>query len=261
MFSPFALEAFQVQFEEQLDALTGAMRAHAEACYPAEACGFVIGVGKKAHFMPARNVAESSTNQFVIDHLDYARAEDSGEILAIWHSHPNTSNEPSDADRAGCNMTELPWMISSLYQGEGGFTHEEPRLLLPDGSRVEYVGRPYIFGTFDCYSLLTDFYEREFAIKLRRFPELRISHWWDKGYDILGDNWASQGFELVTDGQFNHGDLLLIAMDAKVANHVAIYVTGDIILHHLVNRLSRRETFGPYWYSRVKLHLRHRTKC
>ena len=250
-----------MQFEEQLDALTGAMQQHAQACYPSEACGFVIAVGKKAVFRPAANVAQDPRDQFVIDHRDYAAAEDTGEILAIWHSHPELTTAPSDADRAGCNMTELPWLISSIRREAQGFVHDGPHLLSPDDWRAEYVGRPYVFGTFDCYSLLTDFYEREFAIKLHPFAELRIRNWWGRGYDILGDNWASQGFEPVTDGQFEHGDLLLIAMDSSVANHVAIYVTGDIILHHLVNRLSRRETFGPYWYSRVKLHLRHQTKC
>lgn len=237
------------------------MQKHAKACYPNEACGFVISSGKKATFMPAANVAQSPSHQFLIDHQDYATAEDSGEILAIWHSHPDSSCDPSEADRAGCNMTELPWLISSVRREADEFVHDGPKLLAPDAWQAEYVGRPYVFGTFDCYSLLADFYEREFGIKLRHFVELRISNWWNRGYDILGDNWASQGFKVVTDGEFKHGDVLLIAMDSDVANHVAIYVTGDIILHHLVNRLSRRETFGPYWYSRVKLHIRHQTTC
>jgi proteasome lid subunit RPN8/RPN11 len=237
------------------------MGAHAKACYPSEACGLVISAGAKAKFMPAANVAQNSLDHFVIDHHTYAAAEDAGDVLAIWHSHPDKSNDPSDADRAGCNMTELPWLISSIHKQGDELAHQGPKLLMPDDWRADYVGRPYVFGAFDCYSLLTDFYECEFAIKLHHFPELRISNWWCRGYDILGDNWLSQGFLPVTDGQFKHGDLLLIAMNSSVPNHVAIYVTGDIILHHLVNRLSRRETFGPYWLSRLKLHLRHQTKC
>jgi proteasome lid subunit RPN8/RPN11 len=238
------------------------MREEAERCFPREACGFVIRADhKKARFMPANNVAESN-DQFLIQSDDWMRAEDAGEILAIWHSHPNTSNQPSEYDQAGCNMTELPWLISSIHVEEGRFVHDpSPRLVMPNGARAEYVGRPYVFGTFDCYSLVTDFYEREFRIKLRRFPELRISHWWNKGLDIVSENWESQGFIRVTDGTFQNGDILGIGMDSEVPNHLAVYVMGDIILHHLVNRLSRRETFGPYWLSRTKLHLRHKSKC
>lgn len=248
--------------EELLDdALTGAMRRHAEACFPREACGFIVAQGKKARFLPCDNAAEHPSDQFLISHLDYARAEDAGEILAIWHSHPNASSEPSEADLAGCEASELPWLISSLRMIEGAIVHEAPRLVRPSGFEVDYIGRPYIFGTFDCYSLMTDYYERELGIDLERFPHLRIKEWWRKGFDILGENWVSQGFRIVEDGSFEEGDVLGIAMDSTVMNHVAIYVTGDIILHHLVNRLSRRETFGPYWHSRVKLHLRHRTKC
>lgn len=238
------------------------MRRHAEACYPQEACGFVIGNGKKATFMACANAAEHPEEHFLISHLDYAAAEDVGEILAIWHSHPSSSSEPSEADLAGCEASELPWLISSLRKEQDGFAHEPVRLVEPSGFEVDYVGRPYLFGTFDCYSLVADYYEREYGICLNRFANLRINKWWSKGFDILDEaTCESAGFVKVTDDTFEPGDVLCIAMDSQVANHVALYVTGDIILHHLVNRLSRRETFGPYWLSRVKLHLRHRTKC
>lgn len=252
-----------MQFEEQLDdALTGQMRRHAEACYPQEACGFIIGTGKKAQFMPCTNAAEQPHLHFLIHHTDYARAEDTGDILAIWHSHPTGSNEPSEADLAGCEASELPWLISGLHMVDGALIHEGTRLVKPSGFRVDYVGRPYVFGTFDCYSLVVDYYEREYGIHLNQFPHLRINQWWRHGLDILHEPaWDELGFDKVENGEFQQGDVLCLAMDSEVANHVALYVTGDIILHHLVNRLSRRETFGPYWFSRVKLHLRHRTKC
>lgn len=251
-----------MQFEEQLDeALIGAMRRHAELCYPNEACGLVIGTGKKAQFLPCENAAEQPNLHFLISHIDYARAEDAGEILSIWHSHPDGSTEPSEADLAGCEASELPWLISALRKTDGEFVHDELRLVQPSGFQVDYVGRPYIFGTFDCYSLVADYYRQEFNIHLPGFSGLRIDQWWRKGHDVIGDNWKSQNFVSVQDGVFEAGDVIGLAMNSDVVNHVAIYVGGDIILHHLVNRLSRRETFGPYWLSRVRLHLRHATKC
>lgn len=245
---------------EQLDdRLRSALRAEAERRYPREACGFVVAKGKKSMFVPAVNVAQGN-DQFVIDHASYALAEDTGEILAIWHSHPEADGAASQADLAGCEMTELPWLISPIRK-EGGFIHGEITVIEPSGFVLPYVGRPYIFGTFDCYSLFTDYYRREFDIRLDSFHNLRIDHWWQRGYDVLEDNWRSQGFVPVTDGSFRQGDALTFAMDSKIANHVALYVSDDIILHHLVNRLSRTETFGPYWLSRLKHHLRHTSKC
>lgn len=236
------------------------MREEAERCFPREACGFVIGRGKKAFFMAAQNMA-AQHNEFVINHIDYAKAEDAGDILAIWHSHPNADGTPSDADRAGCEATELTWLISPITQGEGGFVHGDVTVMQPDGFQMPYVGRPYIFGTFDCYSLVTDFYLREFGIRLDHFKNLRIQQWWRRGFDILEDNWRSQDLVLVTDGSFVEGDILTFAVESEVANHLAVYVTSDIILHHVVNRLSRRETLTPYWMKGLKHHLRHISKC
>jgi proteasome lid subunit RPN8/RPN11 len=238
-----------------------AMRQEAERCYPREACGFVIGKGKKSYFMPAINKAHSG-DQFLIDHTTYAMAEDEGEILAIWHSHPDCGGQPSEADLAGCEMTQLTWLISPLTQQDNGvFVHDEIVVMQPSGFQMPYLGRPYIFGTFDCYSLLVDYYRREFDIHLDHLQSVRIERWWQRGYDIIEDNWAKLGFVPVTDGNFEQGDLLTFAVDSEVANHVAVYVTGDIILHHPVNRLSRRETLGPYWSSKIKHHLRHQSKC
>lgn len=251
-----------MRFEASLDdALTAAMRKHAEACYPNEACGLILGDGKKAEFVAAENVSQEPRGQFLIDHETYRRAVDSGRLLAIWHSHPDSSGEPSELDRAGCEATALPWLISGIRHTSAGFEHDRPQLVEPTGQVTDYVGRPYVFGTFDCYTLMVDFYRREFGIELPRFSEFRIEKWWTRGYNILEDLWPQADLVPVTDGTFEHGDVLFIAMGGEVPNHVAIYVTGDIILHHLVNRLSRRETFGPNWLSMVKLHLRHKSKC
>lgn len=252
---------FRVPYVERPDeALLAAMRSEAELRFPKEACGFVIARGKKAIFMPAENTADG-TDQFIIDPASYARAEDAGEVLAIWHSHPNASGTPSEADMAGCEATELTWLISPLWAGEGGFVHDDVTVMQPSGFQMPYVGRPYLFGTFDCYSLVTDYYAREFDIRLARMGHARIKQWWRHGHDIIEDNWRAQGLAPVTDGSFEPGDILTFAMDSEVANHIAVYVTGDIMIHHLVNRLSRNETLGPFWMSRLKHHFRHTSKC
>ncbi|VTR60928.1 Uncharacterised protein [Serratia fonticola] len=62
---------------------------HAAAEYPNESCGFVVQNGRKARYLPCRNVAENALDNFVISPQEYAQAEDQGEIIRIIHSHPD----------------------------------------------------------------------------------------------------------------------------------------------------------------------------
>ena len=243
------------------DPLTRQMQEAAIAAYPNEACALIVGVGKKARFFPCANLSSEPRTSFRLDPADYARAEDTGEILAIWHSHVDTPTTPSDADRAGCEATELPWLISAVHKQGETFEHHKPVILEPNGFQMPYLERPYIFGTFDCYSLVVDYYEREYGIKLDRMVNHRIEQWWRKGHDLIGDYYAAQGFVEVSNDTWNEGDVLAFGINSTIPNHVAIYVTGDIILHHMVNRLSRRETCGGYWRSHLTHHLRHTSKC
>lgn len=251
-----------MQFEVQRnDALTQALRQEALARYPQEACGLIVGVGKKTRFVPCRNISPFPKEQFVLCPEDYMKAADMGEVIALWHSHPEGTCEPSDADRAGCQAMQIPWLISAIRKEGEGFCHLGPQLIEPDGFKADYIGRPYVFGVFDCYTLFVDYYEREFGIKLDPYPELREMDWWKSGKDFFGEHFAAQDFIEVTDGTWQQGDGLIFSVDSLVPNHIAIYVTGDIILHHVNGRLSRRDTLSGFWGDRITHHIRHRSKC
>lgn len=237
------------------------MRQEAERCYPREACGLIVAIGKKMRFVACTNTSHVPNEQFVLAPEDWMRAADMGEVIALWHSHPNGNCQPSEADRAGCEASQVPWLISALVKDAESFTHFGPELTEPDGFKADYVGRPYVFGIFDCMSLVNDFYEREYGIQIERFPELRQMEWWRHGFNHFGDNYASQGFVAVTDDSWQEGDLLMFSVDSEVPNHVALYVTADIILHHVIGRLSRKDSLGGFWRSHLSHHLRHTTKC
>lgn len=240
--------------------LTEAFKAEAEARYPNEACGVIVKVGKRARFVPCRNDALDPKHFFLLNRSDYAEAEKLGEVIAIWHSHPEGVPFASDADRAGCEATAIPWLVSALSKNDASFTHAGPNLIEPSGFEMPYTERPYVFGVFDCYSLLTDYFQREYEIKLTQYPELRTPEWW-AGKNYFAEYFEKEGFVEVTDGTYNEGDVLLFAMGSQQPNHVAIYIGNDIILHHLLNRLSRRETCGHIWLSEMTHHLRHKSRC
>lgn len=220
-------------------AIRKAAEDHAAQCYPREACGLLVNQGVEIFYWPCRNdAAAGATDHFILNPEDYAAADAAGDILAIIHSHPDSSPEPSQADRVACEATGLPWHIVSW-----------PALAWascqPEGYKAPLIGRVWSHGVLDCYSIIRDWYQLERGITLPDFP--REDNWWRKGKNLYVDNFKAAGFVEVADGKPQHGDVLLMQVLSDVANHGAIYLDGDFILHHLHNRLSCREVYGGYY--------------
>jgi proteasome lid subunit RPN8/RPN11 len=232
-------------------------RALAEQSYPNEACALLVGVGKRSKFFACRNISTDPTSQFLIHPDDYIAAESAGDIIGLWHSHTNTNSSPSEIDIACCEAMEVPWIISSIWQENEEFKHGPMTTITPLGEPLEYVGRPYVFGQIDCYSLTVDFYKREFGIVLPPFKDRRIDFWWKNGTDYFGNLYKEQGFQDV-EGEWKRGDVVMFGVGSDIPNHVAIYLGAGIILHHVVNRLSRREECSPYWSEKVVRCVRHK---
>jgi proteasome lid subunit RPN8/RPN11 len=85
------------------------IKTHLENAYPHEACGFLLGndiAGDRqiTHIIEVENKStENQRRRFVIDPLDYLRAEkqaakESLALLGVYHSHPDHPAEPSVHD-------------------------------------------------------------------------------------------------------------------------------------------------------------------
>jgi len=59
-------------------------------------------------------------------------------VIAIVHSHPDATTQPSELDKAQCDATLLPWHIVSWPEGD--LCTIQPRGELP------LVGRPFVLG-------------------------------------------------------------------------------------------------------------------
>lgn len=230
--------------------------------YPNEACGVVVRVGKKSVAIPCKNAADNPQTHFVMDVADYCAAADQGEIVGIWHTHPEASSQPSDADRVGCENSEVPWYIVGISKAADSFYFDEMAVVEPSGFEMPYLERPYAFGVLDCWSLVRDYYRREFGIQLGNYP--RIERFWAKGHNFFGspENWEKEGLVLLTnDEEPRNGDLFFIQTDRFDApNHVGIYVGNEMMLHHAHGRLSRHDIYGGYWQKHTTHHLRHRSR-
>lgn len=91
-------------------ALPSKIWEHILAEYPREACGLLVKASGEISYFPCRNISESDSS-FSLAPEDYAAAEDLGEVVAVVHSHPEASSEPSQSDYEACFATGLPWII------------------------------------------------------------------------------------------------------------------------------------------------------
>lgn len=215
---------------------------HAKSLFPGEACGLVVVVRGKERYWPCRNLSTDPRDHFLMDPVDYAAAEEAGEITAIVHSHVYLPPIPSEADKVACEATGLKWHIVSLPNETWGE-------LEPCGYEAPLVGREHCWGTLDCWSIVRDWYKRERGIDLINLPRQR--DFWKSGNDILGGNYVEAGFRLLTEEEKPEvGDVFLMQTgDSTVPNHVALYLGDDLILHHAEGRLSSRDVYGG-WYKK-----------
>lgn len=118
-----------------------------------------------------------------------------------------------------------------------------------------YCGRKFRFGVTDCYTMVRDFYKREFGIELRNYA--RYDKFWEDE-SLYAKFFRNEGFRLVDDG-LEFGDLILVALGASVACHAAIYIGNGKILHHVQNRLSSIDRYDTIWKNWTVGVIRHKS--
>lgn len=237
------------------DELRAALLAHAAAQAPRECCGLVVNDGMRLHYVPARNLyaGTAGEDRFELDPDAWPAAEALGEVVAVAHSHPHASANPSMADRVGCERSKLPWLILGWPSGM-------IKLLAPSGWSAPYQGRTFHHGVLDCYTMIQDWYWRELQVELPDFD--RRDEWWlqreggPPAQDLYMEHFAEAGFVLVQ-GEPRRHDVPLIQVMSERANHSAVFVRDGVILHHLAGRLSCEDVWGGYWQRHMLGLLRH----
>lgn len=233
-----------------------AVCAHAQAEYPREACGLIIVARGRQMYRRCRNISTDG-GQFVMAKEDYAAAEDEGDIVAVVHSHPDAPAIASQHDRVECEQSGLPWIILSVREtSDGSLDCSEWGAIEPCGWRPPLVGRQFVHGSVDCYSLIRDWYRIERGIDLPDFD--RPDDWWLNGLDLYESGFPSAGFQALPDGSAPRiGDVFLAQIRSPVPNHAGVYIGDGMVLHHLHGRLSSRDIWGGYLAENCRRWLRH----
>jgi len=224
--------------------------AFAEALDPHESCGLVIETNGRQTYWPCGNIADDPEADFIINPSDWRRASRAGTIVAVIHSHTTTPAAPSLADRLACNASNLPWLIIQARSGE--VCH-----LSPEGGRPPLIGRPWVWGVADCWTLARDWYG-DHGLWLPDFPRPATPRQFEAA-PTFDQHWPSAGFVEALPGQAMPGDLLLMALRSTAGqlNHCAVLLEDGLILHHIRGRLSGREPYTEWWQRQTGRILRH----
>lgn len=226
------------------------VRAHAAECAPRECCGLAVVTRGKLRYYPCRNDYDGSEDVFHLNPEDYAAAEDAGAVVAIVHSHVNIPPIPSMADQVGVEATGLPWMI--VNHPVGTYTVTEPA-----GFKAPLIGRQFVHGVLDCYALCRDYYQETCGISLPDFH--RDDWWWQKpGQNLYLDNFEKAGFFQVPETELRAHDAILMQAASDRPNHAAVYIGDNLIMQHVMGRLSSRDVWGGYWRKCATHFLRHK---
>lgn len=171
-------------------------------------------------------------------------------MLAIVHSHVTQDTKPSKVDLACMKKDTTPWIIYSVVLDH--FELHIPSNIIPD-----YIGRDYIYGVQDCYSLIQDYYKQEYSIDIPNHPGQDPL---DGSFGVgLYRQFSDFGFIEIPMSDLRKGDCIIMCSGKKgEPGHAAVYLEGNIILHHPAHRLSSRDIFGGYWLKNTWKCVRHK---
>ena len=212
---------------------------HFKKEYPREGCGILSVVKGKKKWFPCTNIAEDE-DDFIIDSQEYLKLKRTTDIVAIVHSHPDKSAEPSEVDIKYCNALGIPYHIFS-------YPDMELNILEPSSRTTDLYGREYEFGVTDCFEAAKDYLKAVNIFIPSRMPF--EDDWWEKGLDYFTEELLSEwGFKPLPLTELQENDVLIFNVNTEVGSHCGVYIGNDCFYHHAVNRLSCRESIYPLWH-------------
>lgn len=193
--------------------------SEAEAEYPYEAVWLITKKGCKL----VENISDDPENEFKVSEADSFLAYKEG-LLAVVHSHCNEAIAPSKADMVGQELSGVPWGIAQVVNGD----FQDLLWWGADTPRPPLIGRGFIHGVSDCYSLVRDFYFK-YGIDLPIVP--RSWQWWEDE-KLFEELWEPFGFIEVPLHNMIPGDMLVIKVRGDHSHHCGVLIETELFAHH-----------------------------
>ena len=160
---------------------------HAKETNTEEVCGLICIVKGREKYWPCENIADDPTDGFCLSPDDWMKAEDAGELVGVFHSHPFTSPKPSQVDLSSCEHLGLPFYIVNPHT-------EQWHDFKPTGYIAPLIGRQWTWGASDCWKLVIDYFAgKGLTVKDWKRPKKSGNRLWrmigdlikkDHGYEI-----------------------------------------------------------------------------
>lgn len=230
-------------------------KAHALSCFPNEAAGFILTDGR---FIPVENIHADPRDHFEFPSTLYVAYADL--LAGVVHSHTPgwrdeptrpPSHSPSQADMAAQISMDVPWGISVAQNG----SVSDPVWWGDTLPIRPLIGRTFIHGITDCYSLVRDWHRLQ-GIQFDDVP--RDEDWWmEDSKDLYMDLFESRGFVRVQRVAPKKGDAFICGLRSGKRNHAGVFISNDIFIHHPGDQLSLR-SHGVRWRQKLDFLVRHK---
>ena len=171
-------------------------------------------------------------------------------LLGIYHSHPNSDENPSEYDIDMSEELGIPFLIYSLKT-------KKFFLYYPKSYKAEdLAGRPYVTGFYECLSIAKDYFNE--------IREVDVNEW-NKNYwpGIRGNMDLIEGFEKkmfkVPLDEIKKHDLIVFEIRNERTYHIGMYEGNDHFLHQRSQHFSGSQLLDERWRKKIKYVYRYDT--
>jgi proteasome lid subunit RPN8/RPN11 len=217
---------------------------HAQSEYPKESCG----VFSEDKYIPFENKSSDPENSFLINSPEFNQLYINEKIDCVLHSHEEKILMATVEDQQQQIELNVPFGIIHLLNKSYIKT-----VFWGDNLEIsDLEGRYFVYGVFDCWSLVRDY----FRLKGYEMPRIaREWKFWEKYpmYEKFIEE-KKAPFFFIPVKEAKPDDVFLYNLEGtKYLNHGGVIVNENQVLHHFVNKISGKFP--------ITLHRQYLTHC
>lgn len=246
----------EVEFNNQIKQI---IRKESISEFPKEICGFIYfdKINYKFDIFKCKNIAYSKNKNFTISPYEYLECSKLGKIVACYHSHSNNNKEFSEMDKENSNIYNINYILYNVKYDTFNF-------YIPNTEKNNYVGKPFILGKSDCFTLMQEYAQKEENIILKFPSNILYPRDLKSINDLYEKNFLEAGFikmEKDVDLKKSDGIMMLFpAISNQYPTHAAVYIGNNLILHQPYNCFSCVNLYDNFFKKHTSYVLRHRSK-